>query len=115
MKKFTYLILTLLLINILTSCQFSGTPELLSIGFTDDKTLEYKFAIMLGDNGGGFSVHSCKLTPDNGYKIRYQSHDNIKGNVYFDRPIPDGTTLELVFHYSSSDEYALTHTFVKGE
>ena len=115
MKKFTYLLLTLLLINILTSCQFSDSPELLSIRFTDDKTLEYEFAIVLGENSGGFSVNSCSMTPDNGYKITYQTHDNAKGKVVFDRPIPDGTTLELVFHYSSSDEYALTHTFVKGE
>ena len=52
-------------LHILSSCYFSGSPELLSIGFTDDKTLEYKFAIMLGDNGVRFTVHSCKKTHTN--------------------------------------------------
>ena len=103
------------LIMLLTSCTFSVQPFLKSIEFIDDKTIEYEFSFVIGDNASGsYSVQKFSITPDNEYRIKYQTFSVTKGTVYFNKDIPDGAIIELDFE-DSEGNYVLTHTFVKGE
>ena len=103
------------LIMLLTSCTFSVQPFLKSIEFIDDKTIEYEFSFVIGDNASGsYSVQKFSITPDNEYRIKYQTFSVTKGTVYFNKDIPDGAIIELDFE-DSEGNYVLTHRFVKGE
>ena len=103
------------LIMLLTSCTFSVQPFLKSIEFIDDKTIEYEFSFVIGDNASGsYSVQKFSITPDNEYRIKYQTFSVTKGTVYFNKNIPDGVTVILDFE-DSEGNYVLTHIFVKGE
>ena len=100
---------------LLTSCTFSVQPFLKSIEFIDDKTIEYEFSFVIGDNASGsYSVQKFSIIPDNEYRIKYQTFSVTKGTVYFNKNIPDGVTVKLDFE-DSEGNYLFTHTFVKGE
>lgn len=115
MKNNFVLLYFITLIMLLTSCTFSVQPFLKSIEFIDDKTIEYEFPLVIGDNAsGGYSVQKFSITPDNEYRIKYQTFSVTKGTVYFNKNIPDGVTVKLDFE-DSEGNYLFTHTFVKGE
>ena len=57
-------------------------------------------------------VSNFSITPKDGYKISYQTSVMSKGKVYFNKDIPDGSTVKLDF-YDSDENFVLTHTFVK--
>ena len=115
MKNKFVLLYFITLIMLLTSCTFSVQPFLKSIEFIDDKTIEYEFSFVIGDNASGsYSVQKFSITPDNEYRIKYQTFSVTKGTVYFNKNIPDGVTVKLDFE-DSEGNYVLTHIFVKGE
>ena len=115
MKNNFVLLYFITLIMLLTSCTFSVQPFLKSIEFIDDKTIEYEFSFVIGDNASGsYSVQKFSITPDNEYRIKYQTFSVTKGTVYFNKNIPDGVTVKLDFE-DSEGNYILTHRFVKGE
>lgn len=116
MKKKLLFVSLFLLSFLLMSCIFSGKPYLLSIKFTDDKTIEYEFPFALGgDSSGSYSVKNYSITPNDGYRIKVQSYGTItKGQIRWNKDIPDGVFIELDF-YDSNDNFILTHSFVKGE
>ena len=115
MKNNFVLLYFITLIMLLTSCTFSVQPFLKSIEFIDDKTIEYEFSFVIGDNASGsYSVQKYSITPNNGYKIKYQTFAITKLKIYFNKDIPDGAIIELDFE-DSEGNYVLTHTFVKGE
>ena len=115
MKKNFVLLYFITLIMLLTSCTFSVQPFLKSIEFIDDKTIEYEFSFVIGDNASGsYSVQKFSITPDNGYRIKYQTFAITKLKIYFNKDIPDGAIIELDFE-DSEGNYVLTHRFVKGE
>ena len=100
---------------LLSSCKLSISPNLLSIEFIDDKTIEYEFSFVIGDNASGsYFVQKFSIIPDNEYRIKYQTFSVTKGTVYFNKNIPDGVTVKLDFE-DSEGNYLFTHTFVKGE
>ena len=111
-----FVIINTIIIGILlSSCELSISPQLLSIEFIDDKTIEYEFSFVIGDNASGsYSVQKFSITPDNEYRIKYQTFSVTKGTVYFNKNIPDGVTVKLDFE-DSEGNYLFTHTFVKGE
>ena len=89
------------LIMLLTSCTFSVQPFLKSIEFIDDKTIEYEFSFVIGDNASGrYKKKKFSITPDNEYRIKYQTFSVTKGTVYFNKNIPDGVTVKLDFEDS---------------
>ena len=106
-RKILYAIIAILL----SSCDISGTPDLLSIGFIDDRTIECEFPLF---DSNSYSVQKYSITPNNGYKIKYQTFAITKLKIYFNKDIPDGAIIELDFE-DSEGNYVLTHTFVKGE
>lgn len=115
MKSKTIFVCVILASFMLMSCYFAGEPYLLSIKFVDDRTIEYEFPLVSGKDGYlEYSVRNCSITPDNGYKISYQTKVMSKGKVHFNKDIPDGSAVELDF-YDSDGNFVLTHTFVKGE
>lgn len=116
MKKKLLFVSLFLLSFLLNSCVFSITPQLERIKFTDDKTIEYEFSFALGgDSSGIYSVKKFSITPDDGYRIKVQSYGTFtKGQIRWNKDIPDGVFIELDF-YDSNDNFILTHSFVKGE
>ena len=113
MKSKTMFICAILASSILMSCYFAGEPYLLSIKFVDDKTIEYEFPLVSGNDGYlQYSVRNCSITPKDGYKISYQTTVMSKGTVHFNKDISDGSTVKLDF-YDSDGNFVLTHTFVK--
>ena len=115
MKKKLLFVSLFLLSFLLMSCIFSGKPYLLSIKFTDDKTIEYEFSFALGGDSSIYSVKNYSITPNDGYRIKVQSYGIItKGQIRWNKDIPDGVLIELDF-YDSNDNFILTHSFVKGE
>lgn len=112
---FSFVLLVSLLVP---ACIISGEPKLLSIRFIDDKTLEYEFARLQVNENTEFEISYFSITPDDGYRILYESGTDfgtLKRRAYFNKDIPDGTKIDLTFCYSSSKEYALSYSFVKGE
>ena len=106
-RKILYVIIAILL----SSCDISGTPDLLSIGFIDDRTIECEFPLF---DSNSYSVQKYSITPNNGYKIKYQTFAITKLKIYFNKDIPDGVRVKLEF-YDFDRNYILTHHFVKGE
>lgn len=115
MKKRLFFVSLFLLSFLLNSCVFSITPQLERIKFTDDKTIEYEFSFALGGDSSIYSVKKFSITPDDGYRIKVQSYGTFtKGQIRWNKDIPDGVFIELDF-YDSNDNFVLTHSFVKGE
>ena len=116
MKKNFVLLYFITLIMLLTSCTFSNQPFLKSIEFIDDRTIEYEFAFVIGENAstGYYRVKYFSIIPDDGYEIEENTYTMLTGKVVFNKDIPDGVTVKLEF-YDFDRNYVLTHTFVKGE
>ena len=113
-KKFV-IINTIIIGILLSSCKLSISPQLSSIEFIDDRTIEYEFSFVLGGNGvDNYFVQKFSITPDNGYEITQNTFIFPKGKIYFNKDIPDGAVVELDFQ-DFDRNYVLTHTFVKGE
>lgn len=113
MKSKTIFVCVILASFMLMSCYFAGEPYLLSIKFVDDKTIEYEFPLVSGKDGYlQYKVSNFSIIPKDGYKISYQTSVMSKGKVYFNKDIPDGSTVKLDF-YDSDENFVLTHTFVK--
>lgn len=116
MKKRLFFVSLFLLSFLLNSCVFSITPQLERIKFTDDKTIEYEFPLVKEDEEyQTYFVKKFSITPDDGYRIKVQSYGTFtKGQIRWNKDIPDGVFIELDF-YDSNDNFILTHSFVKGE
>ena len=115
MKNKFVVINTVIIGILLSSCKLSISPQLLSIEFIDDRTIEYEFSFVLGGNGvDNYFVQKFSITPDNGYEITQNTFIFPKGKIYFNKDIPDGAVVELDFQ-DFDRNYVLTHTFVKGE
>ena len=101
---------------LLSSCKMSIYPALLSIEFIDDRTIEYEFAFVIGENAstGYYRVKYFSIIPDDGYEIEENTYTMLTGKVVFNKDIPDGVTVKLEF-YDFDRNYVLTHHFVKGE
>ena len=114
--KNKFVVINTVIIGILlSSCKLSISPQLLSIEFIDDRTIEYEFSFVLGGNGvDNYFVQKFSITPDNGYEITQNTFIFPKGKIYFNKDIPDGAVVELDFQ-DFDRNYVLTHTFVKGE
>lgn len=114
--KNKFVVINTVIIGILlSSCALSISPQLLSIEFIDDRTIEYEFSFVLGGNGvDNYFVQKFSITPDNGYEITQNTFIFPKGKIYFNKDIPDGAIVELDFQ-DFDRNYVLTHTFVKGE
>ncbi|MDE6774516.1 MAG: hypothetical protein K2J14_07825 [Treponemataceae bacterium] len=110
MKKFIYAVIVMLGVMTAVSCQ--DTPRMEFITFTDDRTVVYEAS----GSYNGFSVRLLSLNPDNGarYAGSYQGTSK-RGKIWFTKDIPDGTTVELEFFYSGTQDCAFTYAFVKGE
>lgn len=116
MKKKIFIIIIVLVNLLILSC--IDTPKLVSIGFIDDKTIEYEIEFSLrspSGNGNGYDVKLISMSPDNGSTITSSSSSNTKGKLHFTKAIPDGTTIDLEFCYSSTGKRAFTHSFIKGK
>ena len=115
MKNKFVVINTVIIGILLSSCALSISPQLSSIEFIDDRTIEYEFSFVLGGNGvDNYFVQKFSITPDNGYEITQNTFIFPKGKIYFNKDIPDGAVIELDFQ-DFDRNYVLTHTFVKGE
>ena len=114
--KNKFVVINTVIIGILlSSCKLSISPQLSSIEFIDDRTIEYEFSFVLGGNGvDNYFVQKFSITPDNGYEITQNTFIFPKGKIYFNKDIPDGAVVELDFQ-DFDRNYVLTHTFVKGE
>ena len=78
MKSKTIFVCVILASFMLMSCYFAGEPYLLSIKFVDDKTIEYEFPLVSGNDGYlQYSVRNCSITPKDGYKISLRSNDYV--------------------------------------
>ena len=101
---------------LLSSCKLSISPNLLSIEFVDDRTIEYEFALVIGENAstGYYRVKYFSIIPDDEYKIVENTYEMTNGKIVFNKDIPDGVTVKLEF-YDFDRNYILTHRFVKGE
>ena len=114
-KNKVVVINTVIIGILLSSCKLSISPQLSSIEFIDDRTIEYEFSFVLGGNGvDNYFVQKFSITPDNGYEITQNTFIFPKGKIYFNKDIPDGAVVELDFQ-DFDRNYVLTHTFVKGE
>ena len=116
MKKNFVLLYFITLIMLLTSCTFSVQPFLKSIEFIDDRTIEYEFAFVIGENASAryYRVNFFSIIPYDGYEIEENTYTMLTGKVVFNKDIPDGAVVELDFQ-DFDRNYVLTHTFVKGE
>ena len=114
-KKFV-IINTIIVGILLSSCKMSIYPDLLSIEFIDDRTIEYEFAFVIGENASAryYRVNSFSIIPYDGYEIEENTYTMLTGKVVFNKDIPDGVSVKLEF-YDSNKNYVLTHRFVKGE
>ena len=114
-KKFV-IINTIIIGILLSSCELSISPQLLSIEFVDDRTIEYEFALVIGENAstGYYRVKYFSIIPDDEYKIVENTYEMTNGKIVFNKDIPDGVRVKLEF-YDFDRNYVLTHTFVKGE
>ena len=114
-KKFV-IINTIIVGILLSSCKMSIYPDLLSIEFIDDRTIEYEFAFVIGENAstGYYRVKYFSIIPDDEYKIVENTYEMTNGKIVFNKDIPDGVRVKLEF-YDFDRNYVLTHTFVKGE
>jgi hypothetical protein len=116
MKKKFVIINTIIIGILLSSCELSISPQLLSIEFIDDRTIEYEFAFVIGENASAryYRVNFFSIIPDDEYKIVENTYEMTNGKIVFNKDIPDGVTVKLDFE-DSEGNYVLTHTFVKGE
>ena len=116
MKKKFVIINTIIVGILLSSCKMSIYPDLLSIEFIDDRTIEYEFAFVIGENASAryYRVNSFSIIPYDGYEIEENTYTMLTGKVVFNKDIPDGVRVKLEF-YDFDRNYVLTHTFVKGE
>ena len=114
MKKkilFTYIFLLCLLIM---GCVVSIIPQLVSIDFIDDKTIEYEFSYSSKEGFNSYFIHRFGITPDDNYKMVKNTASGLKGEIVFNKDIPDGAKIELDF-YNSDGVFILNYSFVKGE
>lgn len=116
MKKGIIFICNIFLCILFTSCVFTfGTPELQSINFIDDKTIEYEFSFALGsDTTNLITVKNFTIIPRNGYRIIKKTFSQPRGRIVFNKDIPDGAKIKLDF-YDTDYNYICTYSFVKGE
>lgn len=116
MKKKFVLIYFVTISILLSSCKLSISPNLLSIEFIDDRTIEYEFAFVIGENASAryYRVNFFSIIPYDGYEIEENTYTMLTGKVVFNKDIPDGVSVKLEF-YDSDRNYVLTHRFVKGE
>lgn len=116
MKKRISFICFLPIVLLLAGCPFTtGKPFLVSIDFIDNKTIEYKVATSLDyEYDQSFSASLVSVTPDDGYRIKMNTFSLNKGQIFFNKDIPDGVQLELDF-YDGDRNYVFSHTIVKGE
>lgn len=115
--KNKFVIINTIIVGILlSSCKMSIYPDLLSIEFIDDRTIEYEFAFVIGENASAryYRVNSFSIIPYDGYEIEENTYTMLTGKVVFNKDIPDGVSVKLEF-YDSNKNYVLTHRFVKGE
>ena len=115
--KNKFVVINTVIIGILlSSCKLSISPDLLSIEFIDDRTIEYEFAFVIGENAstGYYRVKYFSIIPYDEYKIVENTYEMTNGKIVFNKDIPDGVTVKLEF-YDFDRNYVLTHTFVKGE
>lgn len=115
--KNKFVVINTVIIGILlSSCKLSISPQLLSIEFIDDRTIEYEFAFVIGENAstGYYRVKFFSIIPDDGYEIEENTYTMLTGKVVFNKDIPDGVRVKLEF-YDFDKNYILTHRFVKGE
>ncbi len=101
MRKFIYTCVITLGAMLISSC--IDTPK-------------NEFSLGVGDYGySGYDVKLLSLDPNNGAYVKRNVHTSTKGKICFSKDIPDGTTVELEFLYSGTNERAFTYAFVKGE
>lgn len=110
-KKIIFSIL-LVLTFIFTGCLYSGgDPQIVSMEFIDDKTLEW--VTTQGDDGRMCSkVSSCSYSPDNGYSRRYYEFSWRTGKIHFNKEITDGCTVTVEFE-DDDGNYICTESIVK--
>ena len=114
MKKKNKILSLVLFVGLLfISCTTSITPQLLSIKFIDDRTIEYEFTVALGsDDSGNYSVESFTANPNDDYKIVFQEYFSPKGKIRFNKDIPDGVTFTLDF-CDDNGKFILTQSIKK--
>ena len=115
--KNKFVVINTIIIGILlSSCKLSISPNLLSIEFVDDRTIEYEFAFVIGENASAryYRVNFFSIIPYDGYEIEENTYTMLTGKVVFNKDIPDGAVVELDFQ-DFDRNYVLTHRFVKGE
>lgn len=115
--KNKFVVINTIIVGILlSSCKMSTYPDLLSIEFIDDRTIEYEFAFVIGENAstGYYRVKYFSIIPDDEYKIVENTYEMTNGKIVFNKDIPDGVRVKLEF-YDFDRNYILTHHFVKGE
>ena len=61
MKKKFVVINTVIIGMLLSSCKMSIYPDLLSIEFIDDRTIEYEFAFVIGENASARYYSSIQI------------------------------------------------------
>lgn len=110
-KKIIFSIL-LVLTFIFTGCLYSGgDPQIVSMEFIDDKTLEW--VTTQGDDGRRCSnVGSCSFNPNNNYSRDYCEFSWRTGKIHFNKEITDGCTVTVEFE-DDDGKYICTESIVK--
>lgn len=100
---------------LLSSCVcLSDTPQLQSVKFVNDRTIEYEFTLALGDDYSNiYSVSRFSMKPRDKNGIKWHEGSTTKGKIHFEKDIPDGTTVNLDF-YDTDETFICKHTLVKG-
>lgn len=112
-KKIIFSIL-LVLTFVFTGCLYSGgDPQIVSMNFIDDKTLEW--VTTQGDDGRRCSnVGSCSFKPNDNYSRKYCEFSWRTGKIHFNKEIADGCTVTVDFK-DEDGKYICTESIVKGQ
>ena len=122
MKTLTKLLFVVLLCSIFMSCENIVEPELTSIKFIDDKTIEYHF-----NQDSEFTLGETKyvtlkpvinmITDLDGKdcKVSVSSYQTIglTGKIFLSGNVPDGSLVVVDFFDEESDDYVYSVTFIK--
>ena len=114
MKKFLSF-LHLFLIIILTSCEYEVIPELMSIEFTSDRTIEYHYTT--GDTAfSALQANLKSITDSDGKKCNIHATEyetqGFTGRIKLSDNVPDGATVVIDFE-DSDGNYLYTVTIIK--
>lgn len=110
-KKIIFSIL-LVLTFVFTGCLYSGgDPQIVSMNFIDDKTLEW--VTTQGADGRRCSnVGSCSFNPNDNYSRKYCEFSWRTGKIHFNKEIADGCTVTVDFK-DEDGKYICTESIVK--